>query len=1012
MVFVSQANNLVTNDGLSLNLDVFVRDRVAATTTLVSVNTSGIGGGNADANHPTISSNGQFVVFESRASNFVAGDTNGFADIFVRDLAGSTTRLVSEAADGGGANGPSWNAMISGDGRRVFFESRASNLVAQAAVGTNIFVRDLWSNTTALVTVSADGLSGGNAPAELRQVSDDGRFALFLSAATNFLVTPTPGNPEVFLRDVEAGQTWWTSQRYRPYAMNRCTDPVMSPDGAWVAYYAKGYSPYAIRWHRPSDSARDTWLASSTNVGPLGISADGQSLFYQGATSYAISNHQIWLWDTTAPSNSVVTNGLHLVISVVTNGTNAANGVSQLPQISRDGSKVLFVSTGNNLATNALGLFTNQLYLRDRSNNVTHLVSVGPDGAALNDELSFYYPALSADGNLVAFESLAADLVPGDVNNAVDIFVRDVNAGTTELISAAHPARVAHTGAALCLLPPSAVSADGRYVLFFSRDNVLSPPPTNWVCSLFLTDLTGGATLPIVSAATDAANPAQLARDELSRAAESTLSADGRYVALVRRVWDGFYYSSERMVCFDRVTGLQSVVSLSAGTNPVPAGTGHTSPEFSADGRLVVWQCRAGILVAQPPVVNSSLFAVFLRDLQTGTNQLISINSAGANTGNSDSTSPRLSPDTHRVVFQSRATDLTPGVLSTATYKLFARDLPMQTTRLLSVDETGATIESESSGGLSFSGDGRFAAFHTTNTARIFRHEFASEARTNLLVASNALNPSLSFDGRLVACETRRGGATVNDVFVKDLQSGTEELISVNRTGTGGGDGSSFAPVIGAYGRYVVFASKAGNLVDNDTNGFTDIFVRDRWTTNTLLVSVSRAGVAGNAVSGRPMLAADGRTVVFESFSGDLADGDFNDKRDVFVVKLGLPDTDGDNMDDDWEVAFFGTLARDGAGDLDGDGTSDAQEFRAGTDPTNLGSVLRVLTVSAAGGGPTTLQWSAVPGRHYRVQFKESLVDAGWSEFPADIVAQFHSASFIDVSAPGTSRRFYRVVVP
>jgi hypothetical protein len=246
---------------------------------------------------------------------------------------------------------------------------------------------------------------------------------------------------------------------------------------------------------------------------------------------------------------------------------------------------------------------------------------------------------------------------------------------------------------------------------------------------------------------------------------------------------------------------------------------------------------------------------------------------------------------------------------------------------------------------------------------------------------------------------------------VKDLHSGVEELISVSRTG-GGGDGSSFTPVISAYGRYVVFASKAGNLVDNDTNGFTDIFVRDRWTTNTLLVSVSRSGAAGNAVSGRPVLAADGRTVVFESFASDLAEGDFNDKRDVFVLKLGSADTDGDSMDDDWEVAFFGSLARDGAGDFDGDGARDWQEFRAGTDPTNLGSVLRVLTLTTSGGSPTTLLWSAVPGRRYRVQFKDSIDALAWSEHSFEIVAQFGSASFLDTTAPPGGHRFYRVVTP
>src|SRR5258706_8754025 len=86
VVFVSHANNLVTNDDLAPYLDVFVRDLVTSNTVLVSVNRTGVGGGNADANYPSISSNGQFVAFASATSNLVNNDTNDAPDIFVRDL--------------------------------------------------------------------------------------------------------------------------------------------------------------------------------------------------------------------------------------------------------------------------------------------------------------------------------------------------------------------------------------------------------------------------------------------------------------------------------------------------------------------------------------------------------------------------------------------------------------------------------------------------------------------------------------------------------------------------------------------------------------------------------------------------------------------------------------------------------------------------------------------------------------------------------------------------------------
>src|SRR5205823_2742924 len=86
VVFVSFARNLVTNDDSAPFLDVFVRDLANAKTMLINVNTSGIGGGNDNSGSPAISSNGQFIAFQSAASNLVSNDTNGLTDVFLRDL--------------------------------------------------------------------------------------------------------------------------------------------------------------------------------------------------------------------------------------------------------------------------------------------------------------------------------------------------------------------------------------------------------------------------------------------------------------------------------------------------------------------------------------------------------------------------------------------------------------------------------------------------------------------------------------------------------------------------------------------------------------------------------------------------------------------------------------------------------------------------------------------------------------------------------------------------------------
>ena len=207
------------------------------------------------------------------------------------------------------------------------------------------------------------------------------------------------------------------------------------------------------------------------------------------------------------------------------------------------------------------------------------------------------------------------------------------------------------------------------------------------------------------------------------------------------------------------------------------------------------------------------------------------------------------------------------------------------------------------------------------------------------------------------------------DILVKDLQTGGTNLISINRIGTGGGTGSSTSPLLSWDGRFVVFASKASDLVENDANNVSDIFVRDRLLGNTMLVSLNLGGDgSGNSVSSKPVLAADGRTVVFQSFASDLVPGDYNDRRDVFVLRLD------------------------------------------GADPAS-GSVLRLLTLTSAGGGATRVIWSAVPGKRYQAQFKDNIANADWTNLPAVVMANGTTASALDAVAGPGNQRFYRVLL-
>jgi Tol biopolymer transport system component len=197
VAFTSRASNLVPGDTYG-TWDVFVHDRLTGQTTRVSVASDGTEGiGVSD--HPSISADGRYVAFMSYASNLVPGDTNGWADIFVHDrLTGQTTR-VSVASDGTEGNGDSWTPSISADGRYIAFTSRASNLVPGDTNGReDVFVHDRLTGQTTRVSVASDGTEGNNHSVG-GSISADGRYVAFDSWASNLVPGDTNGVWDVFV---------------------------------------------------------------------------------------------------------------------------------------------------------------------------------------------------------------------------------------------------------------------------------------------------------------------------------------------------------------------------------------------------------------------------------------------------------------------------------------------------------------------------------------------------------------------------------------------------------------------------------------------------------------------------------------------------------------------------------------------------------------------------------------------------------------------------------------------
>ena len=204
VAFESTADNLVAGDTNGAG-DIFLRDRASATTERVSVNGAG-GQGNGLSSQPALAGF-RYVAFTSAASNLVPQDTNGAVDVFLRDRVAGTTELVSTGGLRPQANGGSAKPALSADGRFVAFASDAANLVAgDNNRRTDVFVRDRQAGSTTRVSVGANRAQGNRASVGAA-ISADGRFVAFMSLATNLVEGDGNGEADVFVHDREAGTT-------------------------------------------------------------------------------------------------------------------------------------------------------------------------------------------------------------------------------------------------------------------------------------------------------------------------------------------------------------------------------------------------------------------------------------------------------------------------------------------------------------------------------------------------------------------------------------------------------------------------------------------------------------------------------------------------------------------------------------------------------------------------------------------------------------------------------------
>ncbi len=241
VVFLSRQSNLVEGDTMAQ--DVFQLE--LATGGIERVNQRAVGGNSAGevSVRPSVSAGGRFVAFDSTAGDLVPGDTNGIIDIFVRDMTNASIERASVATGGAQSFGTNSHPSISGDGRYVTFVSNSSEMGSPETILSNVFLRDRVLGTTERVSLGLDGAmpNGSSSLAQHAPVSDNGRFILFGSEASNLVFADSNATSDVFLHDREEGSTVRISTELGGEQLDLSTDGFsMSADASRIVYLIRG----------------------------------------------------------------------------------------------------------------------------------------------------------------------------------------------------------------------------------------------------------------------------------------------------------------------------------------------------------------------------------------------------------------------------------------------------------------------------------------------------------------------------------------------------------------------------------------------------------------------------------------------------------------------------------------------------------------------------------------------------------------------------------------------------
>ena len=393
------------------------------------------GSGDGVSSLPALTADARRVVFRSTAQNLVTNPTSGEGDIYLRDLDAGTTSLISVGLDGAGGRSASDNPVIAPDGRYVAFESRATNLVAAPITGLgDVYLRDLQAGNTTLVSAGPDG-AGGTGRSWNPSLSADGRFVAFLSGATNLTGLPV-ASPQPIVRDLQARTNIFPAVKPNGefFLASSANAVLLSSNGQFVVFQGRYPDLTTTNGSGQVNSLyeRDLLAAQTFRIATNSTSDSLAPLELAMSADARVVAYNL-ANQIFAWDRGTLSSGL---VSANTNGA-PASGVACMPVVSDDGRSVTFVSNAPDLVDLATP-GSLQVFRHDLANGATELISAAADGSG-GGRADNLYPAVDATGGTIAFEALDSNLVADDSNHATDVFVWRQGATNVVLVSAHDP---------------------------------------------------------------------------------------------------------------------------------------------------------------------------------------------------------------------------------------------------------------------------------------------------------------------------------------------------------------------------------------------------------------------------------------------------------------------------------------------------------------------------------------------------------------------------------------------